>query len=39
MSVVTAADNAVCGIGKSIPGARLLGIVGRGGPFILGISY
>ena len=29
MSFVTAADNAVHGIGKSLPGARLLGIVGR----------
>ena len=38
MSVVTAADNAVRGIGKSLPGARLLVIVGRGDPFILGIS-
>ena len=38
MSTVTAADNAVRGIGKYLPGARSLGIVGRGDPFILGIS-
>ena len=34
MSVVTAVDNAVRGIGKFLPGARLLGILGKGIPYI-----
>ena len=32
MSAVTTADNAVRGIGKSLPSAGLLGILGRGTP-------